>query len=274
MLEKVYREGRFLFDRPGAVCDIFTRSITMAWQTNANKDQTMLKLIPLSSARKTRGIATTYRSAKNNKFGTCPAHCPMNVTQAGAREIDADYLDAVLAAVPKNGKSFTYTHFDWSQWADKTGPGKTTVNYSTESLTAAAAASRNVPTVTVVTENDWNGKKTTHADSIKVVRCPAEYRENFGCAHCGNGSPLCARQDRDFIVGFTAHGSQKKLAADASTPGGCYANNGHVEIHWRATSTQDQVNETDADKVTRFAKSLPPGSILRHHVAGDIGLQS
>ena len=234
----------------------------------------MLKLIPHSSALKTRGIATTYRSGKADKFGTCPASCPMNVTQAGASEIDTDYLDAVLNAVPYKGKSFTYTHFDWSQWADKTGPGKTTVNYSTESLTAAATASRIVPTVTVVTENDWNGKKTTRAKSVKVVRCPAEYRDNFGCAQCGNGDPLCARQDRDFIIGFTAHGSKKKLAADASTPGGCYANNGHVELHWRATSNQDQASETDGEKVTRFAKSLPPGSILRHHVAGDIGLQS
>ena len=249
----------------------------------------MLKLIPHSSALKTRGIATTYRSGQGNKFGTCPASCPMNVTQAGASEIDSDYLNAVLNAVPYKGKSFTYTHFDWSQWANKTGPGKTTVNYSTESLTAAAAASRVVPTVTVVTENDWNDSKTIRAPllgrsnsrghfvqsgSVKVVRCPAEYRENFGCAQCGNGAPLCARQDRDFIVGFTAHGSKKKLAADASTPGGCYANNGHVELHWRATSNQDQVSETDGEKVTRFAKSLPPGSILRHHVAGDMGLQS
>jgi hypothetical protein len=83
--------------------------------------------------------------------------------------------------------------------------GKTVINYSTESLTKAAAASRAVPTVVVVSEKDWGESKTMRAplfgrtdsrgnfvqsDSVRVVRCPAEYRAGFSCADCGNGEPF------------------------------------------------------------------------------------
>jgi hypothetical protein len=44
-----------------------------------------------------------------------------------------------------------------------------------------------------------------------------------------------------------------------------------VKLHWVATSQADQPEETDGEKLLRFAKSLPPRSIIRHHVAGDIG---
>ena len=52
-----------------------------------------------------------------------------------------------------------------------------------------------------------------------------------------------------------------------------YADGGNVALHWRDTSNQSQPNETDGEKLLRFAKSLPPRSIIRHHVAGDIGLE-
>jgi hypothetical protein len=42
-------------------------------------------------------------------------------------------------------------------------------------------------------------------------------------------------------------------------------------LHWDATAKSDQDDETDADKLRRFAKGLKSGSIIRHHVAGDIG---
>jgi hypothetical protein len=32
--------------------------------------------------------------------------------QRGSHKIDADYLDALLDAVPRKGQSFTYSHFD------------------------------------------------------------------------------------------------------------------------------------------------------------------
>lgn len=235
----------------------------------------MLKTVETSRAAKTAGIAVTYRAGSGEKYGTCPADCKMNCSGKGAQEIDAEYLDALLDAVPRKGVSFTYSHFHWNRWADKLAPGKTVINYSTESpMTAAAATLQNVPSVTVVREDYWQGSKTQSAPfGVRIVRCPAEYRAGFSCRDCGNGLPLCARLDRDYIVGFTAHGPSKKKAADPTQRGGCYADAGNCRIWWEQTANSEQPNETDAEKLRRFAKSLPPRSIIRHHVAGDIGAE-
>ena len=234
----------------------------------------MLKTVEMSRATKTAGIAVTYRAGTGEKYGTCPASCKMNCSGKGAEQIDAEYLDALLDAVPSKGVSFTYSHFDWKLWADKLAPGKTVINFSTESpLTAAAATLKNVPSVVVLREDYWQGSKTQSAPfGVRIVRCPAEYRAGFSCRDCGNGLPLCARLDRDYIIGFTAHGPSKKKAADPTQRGGCYADAGNCRIWWDDTANGEQC-ETDAEKVRRFAKSLPPRSIVRHHVAGDIGAE-
>ena len=234
----------------------------------------MLKTVEMSRATKTAGIAVTYRAGTGEKYGTCPASCKMNCSGKGAEQIDAEYLDALLDAMPRKGVSFTYSHFDWKLWADKLAPGKTVINFSTEApLTAAAATLENVPSVVVLREDYWQGSKTQSAPfGVRIVLCPAEYRAGFSCRDCGNGKPLCARLDRDYIIGFTAHGPSKRKAADLETRGGCYADAGNCRIWWDATANGDQC-ETDAEKVRRFAKSLPPRSIVRHHVAGDIGAE-
>ena len=104
------------------------------------------------------------------------------------------------------------------------------------------------------------------------MRCPAEIRD-ISCADCGNGDPLCARLDRNFIIGFTAHGPSKKKAADLTVKGGCYADAGNCRIWWDDTANGAQPDETDGEKLLRFVKGLPPRSIVRHHVAGDIGAE-
>ena len=73
------------------------------------------------------------------------------------------------------------------------------------------------------------------------------------------------------MIGFTAHGVSKRKALDSKTRGGCYASGGNVALHWRKLAEEIQGGETDAERVRRFARGLAPGSIVRHHVAGDIG---
>lgn len=235
----------------------------------------MLKTVEISRAKKTKGIAVTYRAGSGEKYATCPSDCKMNCSGKGAAKIDWEYFDALLDAVPPKGVSFTYSHFDPNVfgWGRKLKEGKTVINFSTESPLAAAASIHNgVPSVVVVRNDYWQGSKTQSAPfDITIVRCPAEYRE-ISCAQCGNGDPLCARRDRNFIIGFTAHGPSKKKAADLETRGGCYADAGNCRIWWNETANGEQ-EETDAEKVKRFAKSLPPRSIIRHHVAGDIGAE-
>ena len=236
----------------------------------------MLKTVETSRATKTKGVAVTYRAGSGEKFATCPADCKMNCSGKGAAKLDHDYLDALLDAVPRKGVSFTYSHFDPNVfgWGKKLKEGKTVINFSTESPTAAAASIYNgVPSVVVVREDYWQGSKTQSAPfDTTIVRCPAEYREGFSCRDCGNGVPLCARLDRDYIIGFTAHGPSKRKAADVTTRGGCYADAGNCRIWWDDTANGQQ-DETDGEKLLRFAKSLPPRSIIRHHVAGDIGAE-
>jgi hypothetical protein len=70
---------------------------------------------------------------------------------------------------------------------------------------------------------------------------------------------------------FTAHGVGKKKAGDPDAAGGCYADGGNVALHWNATSNADDDGLTDAQRLRAFAKTLPPRSVLRHHIAGDIG---
>tara|TARA_R100001086_G_scaffold239285_1_gene164592 strand:+ start:1646 stop:2377 length:732 start_codon:yes stop_codon:yes gene_type:complete len=242
----------------------------------------MLKTVEISRAKKTKGIAVTYRAGKNNMFGTCPSTCKLNDSGKGTSKIDQEYLDALLDAVPRKGVAFTYTHFHWIDWAHKLKRGKTVINYSADNLHDAAIAAGAVPTVTVVNEAQWQGKKSFSVEleieyarddvpneKHTVVRCPAEYR-NISCAKCGNGEPFCARLKRDFIIGFTAHGPNKRKAADENTQGGCYGAQGNCRIWWNETSETVQ-DETDAEKLKRFVSGLPPRSIIRHHVAGDIG---
>ena len=234
----------------------------------------MLKTVELSRAQKTKGIAVTYRAGTKNNFGTCPATCELNPSGCGASKLDLDYLDALVDAVPVKGQSFTYSHFSPLLWFKKLKAGKTVINYSAKTAAMAARyVKMKIPSVATVSEAFWNGKKSVAVDDVKIVRCPAEYLKNFGCAQCGNGDPLCARLSRDFAVGFTAHGIYKKKAANPDDAGGCYATGGNVQLHWTSTANQKQ-EETDGEKIKRFAKSLAPRTILRHHIAGDIGENS
>ena len=240
----------------------------------------MLKTVEMSRAKKTAGIAVTYRAGKGDMFGTCPASCNLNDSGNGADKVDNEYLDALLNAKPKKGASFTYSHFHWSNWIDKArAVAKTVINYSADSLNDAVNSfACNVPTVAVVHPDKWKGQKMFHIErsdipycTPAVVRCPAEYR-NMSCNTCGgDGLPFCARMERDFIVGFSAHGPNKRKAASLDEQGGCYVAQGNCRIWWNDTAASEQPDETDGEKLLRFVKSLPVRAIIRHHVAGDIG---
>ena len=121
----------------------------------------MLKTVELSRAKKTKGIAVTYRAGTGEKYATCPSTCKMNCSGKGSQKIDDAYLDALLDAKPSKGVSFTYSHFDPHvfNWGRKLRADKTVINYSTENLGAAAASIHNgVPSVAVVSEQSWQLK--------------------------------------------------------------------------------------------------------------------
>lgn len=238
----------------------------------------MLKTVSISKAKKTGGIAVTYRSGAANKYGTCPADCELNKTGCGSKGVDSEYLDAVLKARPRRGFSFTYSHFSPLYWFHKLTEKTTVINWSAPSMSKATEAILNkIPAVCVVPFGFWETTKTTRNQTgdngVPVVRCPAEYLENFGCGQCGgDDGPLCARLNRSFVIAFTAHGASKKAAGNPDKKGGCYADGGNVNMHWKDMPDQIQ-DETDSEKLTRFAAGLPANAILRHHVAGDLGAE-
>lgn len=228
----------------------------------------MLKTVTKSGNSKTGPIAVTYRSGEHSVFGTCPASCALNPRGSeGAKLIDKRYLRALLAAVPPEGQAWTYSHFP-AESLPLAGPGQTVINASCDSVAQAlAAVSAGRPTVLAAPADSGPVWPARHA-GVRFVRCPAETVAAVNCENCGNGRPLCARADRDFVVVFVGHGSARRLVGQ-DAQGGCYGSGGRVAIQWHATRKTGAPD--DAAQLRRFARSLPPGSLLRHHVVGDLG---
>ena len=135
-----------------------------------------------------------------------------------------------------------------------------------EALAAVSIGRPAVIAVPAETAESW----PRVAEGVRFYRCPAELSESFTCKDCGNGSPLCARPDRQDVIVFVAHGTGAKKVGTGK--GGCYAASGPVALQWHGTRKAGAPN--DAQALEAFAKSLPPGSFLRHHVAGDTGKEA
>lgn len=226
----------------------------------------MLKTIAVTANRKTGPIAVTYRSGTHETYGTCPKSCALHPkSETGSDLIDAEYLAAVLDAVPRRGVAWTYSHFPAAK-IPKAKKGQTVINASCDNVHEAVDAVARLKRPAVLAAPAGTVWPQT-VNGVRFYRCPAELAENFTCAQCGNGSPLCARPDRRDVVVFMAHGTGAKKVGTGT--GGCYAASGPTAIAWHGTRKKGQDN--DAQALRTFAKSLPPGSMLRHHVAGDIG---
>lgn len=238
-----------------------------------------LQTVKQTHAAKLGPIAATYRAAHASMYGTCPQTCSLNpLPETSATTIDREYLQALLGAVPRRGVAWTYTHFRPVHWiqAWRTRRAKrhptTTINWSTENKRAAARAAKSgIPTVLAAPVED--ARKVEHKYGVTFVQCPATWSANsvkaVQCATCGGGEPLCARPDRDYVIVFPAHGAaHKRVGTDQK--GGCYASGGNVALHWRKLA-QTERQQSDADALRAFVRRLNPRTMLRHHIAGDIG---
>jgi|TARA_R100000093_G_scaffold66783_1_gene38006 hypothetical protein len=231
-----------------------------------------IKTQAVSGQRKTGNMPQTYRSGgEKNKFGTCPSSCLFIEEGHGTDSIDQDYAHALARAVPKGGQAFTYSHFHWALWNDIgfNKPGRTTMNYSASNINQAFDALYNgIPTVMM----EFDPPKVERVKmrmrdgrflSFRKVACPME-RENskVKCITCGGkDGPLCARADRDYIIVFKRKKWKKII---------CYAANGYVRRIWEGI-TENVTKLTDGKELLAWIRALPYGSIVRHHVAGDIG---
>jgi len=240
----------------------------------------MLKTVEKSVAKKTTGIAVTYRAGKDHVFGSCPNTWPLNhVQDKSTDEIDWDYLKAVLHAVAKKGKAFTFTHFKLeNEPLDKlfllhdikVNENTTTINRSTDSLDEAVAVhSKMFPTA--VTLPYKNVRKNFTYKNVRFIRCPAEYSKRVTCKNC----QLCTRKLRNFVIVFYAHGVKKNLVGKKEN-GGCYGTFGNVRYQWEHTknnvkNVSSNYSVQERKDLKDFANSLDEGTLLRHHVVGDFG---
>ena len=129
----------------------------------------------------------------------------------GAGEnVDAKKLAAlILANMGKRG--FTYSHkknpsaIRSIRAANRAG---FTVNLSADDAGEAdALAELKAGPVAAIVPID-NPEISYTPAGRKIIVCPAQSRDGVTCQSCG----LCARADRDFIIGFRAHGMREKLA--------------------------------------------------------------
>ena len=120
-----------------------------------------------------------------------------------------------LARANEGKRGFTYTHYDvLNNWDNRVTVNMMnnlgfTVNLSANNLDHADELyDLDIgPVATVLpidqTTNTWTAK------GIKVVICPATYKDDVSCDDC----MLCEKRNRKVIVGFPTHGTAKKKAS-------------------------------------------------------------
>lgn len=129
-----------------------------------------------------------------------------------ADKLDASALKALVSA--NTGKrGFTYTHYPLTPHNTKAIRAANrdgfTVNVSTNSLQELDKVPTNLPAVTLVSASEYGEDwRTVDKGGRRVVRCPAEYRDDVSCATC----KLCSVSNRAVVVGFTPHGTKSKQA--------------------------------------------------------------
>ena len=226
---------------------------------------------PHAPMNKLGHIARTYRAGTGAPFDTCPATCSLLPPwESGTQVLDQDYLAAVLQAVPPGGESWTYSHFPFDQLPRNTVG--TTINFSADTEPQAiAAAQAGHPTVYAAPHDDTDWPR--RIGDVRFIECPAvTHPDKVTCETCGGDQgALCARKQRDYVVVFRGHGPRKKLVGSQER-GGCYAECGPTRWQWNKTA-KGQGNEIlkTPEQLIAWARSLPRGSRLRHHVAGDLG---
>lgn len=145
---------------------------------------------------------------RHNQAGDLPA------TDGVDGFLSAEMVDQLTAA-NKGRQGFTYTHYPVvgnkyakhnSEVIERANRHGFTINLSGNNIGHAdELKALNVgPVVTILPLDAPNVQISPKGD--KVVACPAEKSDKVNCANCG----LCALPNREYIIGFRAHGVSKK----------------------------------------------------------------
>ena len=126
--------------------------------------------------------------------------------------IDAVEMNKLIAAnIGKRG--FTYTHkpttTENNQIIKRANKFGFTINLSGNNIQHADyLKSLGIAPVVCILPADTDVKVQTSPAGNKIVTCPATYQKAVTCSNCG----VCQHADRDYIIGFPAHGQDKKKA--------------------------------------------------------------
>lgn len=135
--------------------------------------------------------------------------------QAGDLNGSNDVIDTVqlsqLVNANKGKRGFTYTHYPMTNVDNQIAVSLANVNGFTINLSgndvehADKLKALNIAPVVVLMPRDADKVTMTPAGN-KVVICPAENSDKVTCLSCG----LCQLAERDYIIGFRAHGTAAK----------------------------------------------------------------
>lgn len=129
--------------------------------------------------------------------------------------IDTESLRQLVQA-NKGKRGFTYTHYPVGDTNNGTHAINASAIYNANQSGFAVNLSANnvkqaveymaLNIAPVVTLLPTDAPNVQTIEGIKVVACPAEKSDKVTCATCG----LCADTQRDYVIGFRAHGVSKK----------------------------------------------------------------
>lgn len=150
----------------------------------------------------------------------------VRLNQAGdlpgeGNHIDREKLSQIKSALVGK-KVWTYTHKPVltntanAEAVRECNSENFVINLSANGLSHAdKLADKSIGPVCTVLPSTVEGRQSIETPKgRRVVVCPATYRENITCESC----MLCAWKDREVIVGFPAHGTQKKKVDSALVP--------------------------------------------------------
>lgn len=172
---------------------------------------------------------TAITNGRTAQTQAIPASFESFVHSIGELKIGTMIRFAVSGDLPGNGRkifyaaakqmlsaadhliAWTYTHYtetqkDLDQIGRLNNAVRATVNLSAnndqdvDDLIARGVG----PVVTII---DGSKRTYTTAGGNRIVTCPAAIKGSaIDCKSCGNGSPLCAKKDRNYTIGFPVHG--------------------------------------------------------------------
>lgn len=163
-----------------------------------------------------RGIVQTYTWTQFcSQVAALPVATLWRHNQAGDLPGNGNTIDPAamrqLIEANRGRRGFTYTHKPLSaanlaliRYANHNG---FTVNLSADSLSDAdRLAETGLPVVVVLPDSVQGNEWIATPSGRRVAVCPATYREGVTCESC----QLCQRQGRKVMVGFPAHGANRR----------------------------------------------------------------